>query len=774
MDKYKNEYKETGKIDYSESATDNSMVQARRFRQLFESMGQGVVYFDSDGRIMEANPAALEILGLSRDQLMGLTSFDPRWRSIHEDGTDYPGESHPAIVALRSGKAVRGAIMGVYHPLEESYRWVIIDAIPGFRAGEERPFEVYASFTDFTELRTRSEALRESELHFRRLADSSLAMIWESGPDMLTTYFNNSWLDFTGRSLSQELGEGWLEGVHPEDRSSCWSIYSAAFEKRENFTTEYRMRNADGEYRWIQDNGSPRYDIHGNFVGYIGFCADVHQLKEIEHNYQLLFSQMPVGFALHEMVLDDEGRAINYRFLAVNPAFERMTGLSAKQVLGRCVLEALPGTEKYWIDTYARVALAGATLSFENYTKSLDKHFQVTAFSPRKGRFACMFLDVTERQQLMEAASRAAKLDSLGVLAGGIAHDFNNLLGGIFGFLDLAKSAAASTPKVLGYLEKALSVFNRAKSLTQQLLTFSKGGAPVRKRGNIGPFIRASAEFVLSGSNVGLEFDLAEDLSACEYDEGQIGQVVDNILINAKQAMPAGGKVKISAQNARLPASSLTPAGSYLKLSMRDTGPGIPEEIRSRVFDPFFSTKKEGSGLGLATCYSIVKKHGGLIELESEMGRGSCFHIFLPASNSDETEVKEEIASGQRSKGLVLILDDEDFMREILAEILSCLGYESIGAADGAEALKLCRSLGSPGPVAAIFDLTVPHGLGGKEALDLIRANMPNFPVFASSGFSDDPILAEPLEYGFAGSLRKPFTIEDVGRLFEKLHIKPN
>ena len=250
------------------------------------------------------------------------------------------------------------------------------------------------------------ERLAESELRFQTLANSGQALIWTAGLDKKCDYFNAVWLRFTGRTLEQELGDGWTEGVHPEDFERCVKTYVDSFDQHVPFSMEYRLRHASGEYRWLQDDGTPRYDKEGHFVGYIGYCLDITASKQAEESYQTLFREMLDGFATHEMIYDKEGKPINYRFLAVNPAFERMTGLRGVDIVGRTVLEVLPGTERHWIETYGQVVLTGKPALFENYALAMGKHFQVTAFRPSPNRFACIFIDITERKQAEEELAR--------------------------------------------------------------------------------------------------------------------------------------------------------------------------------------------------------------------------------------------------------------------------------------------------------------------------------------------------------------------------------
>lgn len=383
--------------------------------------------------------------------------------------------------------------------------------------------------------------------------------------------------------------------------------------------------------------------------------------------------------------------------------------------------------------------------------------------------------DITERRHLEEELQRVRQLDSVGVLAGGIAHDFNNLLTGILGNVSLAKLYAAQQEEVREVLEKAEKACFRARDLSQQLLTFAQGGVPIRKLVSLTDLVRESAEFALRGSPVRPEFAIPPNLWAVEADEGQLSQVVQNLVLNARQAMPQGGVVRIACTNVVLdsPSSLPLPAGRYVRISVQDEGIGIPQEHLSRIFAPYFTTKQEGHGLGLATSFSIVRRHGGHITVESELGKGSRFDVYLPASERPAPQW-EEPPEPLRGQGRVLVMDDEEAVREALQAMLECLGYEVTSAQEGAEALEYyqaARDAGQPFH-AVILDLTVPGGIGGKEAAAEFLRLDPEARLIVSSGYSNDPILAEHAQHGFRGVLAKPYRLEDLAEVLQKVLAK--
>lgn len=461
----------------------------------------------------------------------------------------------------------------------------------------------------------------------------------------------------------------------------------------------------------------------------------------------------------------------NIKTIRLSRNYEKMLGKPMAELLGKTMDELFPSEiAKKMVADDLRILKEGKLTTID---EELNGRFFTTIKFPihiegRPRYLAGYTFDVTEQRKMQETLQRADKLEALGVLAGGIAHDFNNLLSGLFGYVEMAREAGAENPAVTTRLDKALAVFDRARDLTRQLLTFSRGGAPVRKAGHLGPLIRECVGFALSGSTVACEFNIAPDLLPCDFDEGQLNQVVDNIIINALQAMPMGGRITVSAQNVLLKEGEnpVLKPGRYVKVSIADTGTGIQPKLLSRIFDPFFTTKQKGNGLGLATCFSIMQKHEGAIEAESELDKGSVFHLFLPASEKAVGPAEAPTQSSHQGKGIALIMDDEDFIREFASETLTAMGYSVLTVLSGGEALKACMDNASLS--FAILDLTIPGGAGGKETIKEIRKILPDLPVFASSGYSDDPVMAHPRDYGFTDSIRKPYRGAELAELLNR------
>lgn len=362
-------------------------------------------------------------------------------------------------------------------------------------------------------------------------------------------------------------------------------------------------------------------------------------------------------------------------------------------------------------------------------------------------------------------------MEAIGTLAGGIAHDFNNILTAIIGNISLAKLNQNEEPG-LERLTEAEKACLRAQGLARQQLTFATGGAPVKELISIEKLVTDSTSFASRCSNVKCEFNFQDNLWAVKADPGQINQVIQNLVINAMQAMPAGGTIEIRGENLMVDGDSNLPleVGRYVKLSFRDQGIGIPKEYLSKIFDPYFSTKQTGSGLGLTTAYSIVKNHQGHLGIESKLGEGTTFQIYLPATDSGIIEPQPDEKKILKGQGKILIMDDDVMIRSMLRDMLQKLGYEAYCTVNGEEAIEAYKeALESNQPfAAAIFDLTVPGAMGGKDAILKLLKIDPHIKVLVSSGYSDDPIMANFEKYGFRGIISKPYRMAELGKiLFE-------
>ncbi|MCJ7685166.1 MAG: ATP-binding protein, partial [Desulfobacteraceae bacterium] len=469
--------------------------------------------------------------------------------------------------------------------------------------------------------------------------------------------------------------------------------------------------------------------------------------------------------------------------LIVNKVAELLTGWTQEEALGKPIAEVFDirneKTGQRCENPVEKVMEAGTIVGLANHTILISKdgtrRILADSGAPitdAKGNIigvVLIFRDITDRVKMEEEIIRNQKLESLGILAGGLAHDFNNILTTIMGNISLAKMDADRGSDQYEVLEEAEKASLRATHLTKQLLTFAKGGAPVKETASLAEVWRESTSFALRGSKVRADFTIPEGLWPVEIDVGQMNQVISNLVINADQAMPDGGVIQIEAENMSIGPGYGLPLepGEYIKICIKDQVVGIPEKHLSKIFDPYFSTKQKGSGLGLATVYSIVKKHDGHITVYPEVGVGTTFDIYLPASEKELAETKEVEEEAIKGHGRILVMDDEESLRNFVKQSLQRLGYEVELAADGKEAIeKYEKARLSQNPFdAVILDLTIPGGMGGKECIEKLREIDPGVKAIVASGYADDPVMASFEDYGFTLAAAKPFSVEKLGQV---------
>lgn len=399
------------------------------------------------------------------------------------------------------------------------------------------------------------------------------------------------------------------------------------------------------------------------------------------------------------------------------------------------------------------------------------------AVGPSREECRIVLLDITSRRRAEEDRLTLNKLESAGILAGGIAHDFNNLLTVILLDIERAQMLVRSTGETVIPLMEAREAALSARNLTQQLITFAKGGAPLRKPTVMSAVIQESVRLPLSGSRTRCELSVAADLWSANVDEGQIGQVIRNLVLNAREAMPGGGVISVQAKNVVLPAgdpSSLA-AGDYVRLSVADQGSGMSPEIQARIFDPYFSTKErgaaKGTGLGLTICHAIIQKHGGGIQVTSAVGVGTTIVIHLPACPRDTRKTPSIDAASATRTARILVMDDDEPVRKVLSLSLENMGHEVELAADGQQAIDAYREAKRQGrPFDLVFlDLTVRDGVGGQEAMHALRAFDPVVKGVVMSGYSDDSALCHPQQHGFTDVIVKPFDGEKLQRVVARV-----
>jgi two-component system, cell cycle sensor histidine kinase and response regulator CckA len=477
--------------------------------------------------------------------------------------------------------------------------------------------------------------------------------------------------------------------------------------------------------------------------------------------------------------IDDQGI-----YTYASPQISRILGYEPEEVLGKTPFDLMaPEEAERLAAIFRNIAASQLPFSFLeniNLHKNGARVIMETSgvpFFDAAGNFRGyrgIDRDITERKKVEEELQRAQKLESIGLLAGGIAHDFNNILTAIKGNIELARRFLPPGDKAAARLAVAEQASARASGLARQLLTFARGGAPITRTTDIPHLVREAVELAPRGSMVKVEYCFAEDLQAVEADESQLSQAINNLAINAAEAMPEGGVIRITAVNESLPpGNSLSlPPGEYIRIEIKDQGNGIPAELQERIFDPYFTTKERGSGLGLAITFSIVKRHGGTITIESAPGQGSTFSVYLPSRKEAVTARPEpehqEISEGS---GRILVMDDEEEAGKVAAEMLLYLGYQVETVKDGSGAIAAYRQAVEEGePFAAVIvDLTVPAGMGGKETGRRLLEMDPQAKVIVASDYANDQIMSEYADYGFKKVIPKPYKLNELGRVLREV-----
>jgi two-component system cell cycle sensor histidine kinase/response regulator CckA len=463
-----------------------------------------------------------------------------------------------------------------------------------------------------------------------------------------------------------------------------------------------------------------------------------------------------------------------WKFSYANSQAEVLLGRKRAELVGKVLWDEFPQLkDSLFEENYRRVMSEQISIDFQASDSAGKIWFEMRAY-PSNGGVSVFFRDVTERKRVEEERLTTSKLESLGTLAGGIAHDLNNILTVISGNIGLAQiEAPADAGTLLSFLSKAGQAARHAAHLSSQLLTFSKGGAPLKRVSVISDLLAQAAEFSLYGSNLRADIDIPSDLWKSEVDCGQIEQVVNALMINAREAMPHGGTVRISARNVELTeaAGAILPPGRYIKTTISDRGSGVPDELATKIFDPYFTTKPMGSGLGLSISYSIVKKHGGMLHLEASSSEGATFVFYLPATDA-HVEEKESAPFPTRRfhDQRVLVMDDEAAIRELTSQLLTTLGYEVTAVPDGHEAVKTYERALRRGEhfQAVILDATIRGGMGGLATIARLRSLDPDVNAIICSGYSDQAALSEFLNYGFRGALPKPFTRRELAEALQR------
>ena len=754
----------------------------RRYRQLFERNLAGVYRSTLDGRLVDCNDSSARILGYdSTDDLLKQRAwnlyFSSDDRNRFVDLLLRHGSLSATELCLRrkDGKPV----------------WVLENATLA-AGGPDSEDIIEGTLIDITERKQAEEALRESELRYRTLIERMNEGVTYVDHNDAILYVNQQFSEMTGYSREELTGRVASDLVLTADDKEIVARKNRLRLRGIADQYEVRLRSKGGDAMWVQVSGAPIFDASGTPIGSVGIHTDITARKRAEDALAAEKERLAVTLAsIGDGVIatDTAGRIV-----MMNNVAEKLTGWKLEEVQGQPLVEVL-----HAVDEKDRERLPNPVEAALEAGQPVVRSRQAILISRVEGEriiadsaapirdkdgntvgVVLVIRDITEKRKMEEELRRAGKLESLGVLAGGIAHDFNNLLTGIVGNISLAKSRARPDDTIYHRLTEAEYACFRAKDLTQQLLTFSKGGAPIMRTASISDLVRESASFAVTGSNTRCVFEISDDLWPVEVDEGQISQVVHNLALNAQQAMPNGGVMLVQARNTSIPPNQSDDAVSlagrrYVVISVIDRGTGIAEEHLEKIFDPYFTTKPKGSGLGLATCYSIIRNHGGYIDVESKFGSGATFNVFLPASENMLPAVAIPRVALPAGTGRILVMDDEEIIRTVTQDILAQLGYEVSVVRDGAEAVDLYETavrVGRPFDVV-ILDLTIPGGVGGKETIAKLREIDPDVRAVVSSGYSNDPIMADFKAYGFSGVAAKPYRVEDLRQILDEVMHKP-
>ena len=581
---------------------------------------------------------------------------------------------------------------------------------------------------------------------------------------------NRAWEDATGLTRNAVIGKTSAEIFPPEFADQVNACNLEVIEGRRAHTFEELISSPQGEHLYHTVK-FPLLDQLGEVETVGSISIDITEktcteelLRESEERYRNL-----VELSTNAIYI-----AIDGKYVFSNRAGVRLLGASApEEIVGREVLDFIHPEFRDAERERVRTLLEDGVTPLakeERYIRLdcavVDVDVAAIPFT-FQDRPAILILahDITERKKLEEELEKNERFESIGLLAGGIAHDFNNLLSAILGNISLSKLLTPEDAETYHLLAEAENASLRARDLTRQLLTFARGGAPVKKSATVGELVKETCAFALRGSNVGCIFDIPGDLSTVEVDAGQISQVVQNLVMNADQAMPEGGTITVVCEDVAGDGLPLQLSGErYVRIAIRDTGHGIQADHLKRIFDPYFTTKQKGSGLGLTTAFSIIKKHDGCIVAESELGKGSVFQIYLPASDAPAGPPAAAAPAPFLGKGKVLFMDDEEAVRFLAGRTLRRMGFEVEFAKDGVQAISLYSAAQAAGApfCAVVMDLTIPGGMGGREAVQRLRELDPDLKAFVSSGYSDDPVMANPMSYGFCGVIPKPFLYEEM------------
>jgi PAS domain S-box-containing protein len=740
-----------------------------KMRAILAAMTDAIVVLDKDGRYIEIAPTGASLLYRPPSELLGKTVHEVFERDLADRFLE---RIQRALATHATVDMDYGLDIARAHLWFEARLSVLTDDQVVFVAHD-------ATARHNAQTAAKLEASK-AESYF----NTSGVIMEVTDLDLRLVRLNRKGYEFFGTTPEEVVGTDWFDIKLPErERARVKAIVQRELAGDDiSPYTEGPVVTRTGEERIVAWHDSLLRDADGTVTGVISSGVDVtdrvraeRALQASELKFKELFNHAQDAIFLYAVNADDTMAPI----IEANDIACRWVGWPREELLRHTIEDIIVDEAPDLFDRIGQRLQEWGTASFSTGLRARDGHLIPVEISTSlfvlEGRPVVLSIvhDITNRLRLEGELQRMDKLESLGVLAGGIAHDFNNMLTGIIGNIDLARieNSPDNARDLLGEAEQELL---RARGLTQQLLTFARGGSPVRSVQDLAPILREVTGFALRGSDVRASVDLPQDLWWANVDRGQIGQVFSNIVINANEAMPNGGTLSVTARNvtltAPMPHADLVP-GQYVRIDISDGGVGIAEGDLHKVFDPFFSTKRRGSGLGLATSYAILHKHDGYIDVASKLGAGTTFSIFLPAVSTSPAPTPVNRTASVNAGGRALVMDDEPTVRQVLVAMLGRLGYQAEAVPDGASAVRAdaeAKAAGRPFSVI-IMDLTIPGGMGGQEAAGLLRVQHTAARLIVSSGYATDPVMANYRSYLFDAVLTKPYSFSELADVLASL-----
>lgn len=760
--------------DISEKVKANIALQSyeTRFQSIWEGSFDGMRLTDKDGKIIAVNKAFCRQVGMRRNELENASIgiiYPPEERQEIE--TNYRNNfSRRHIKSLTECESILWNGQKVWFEISNSF----LD-IPG-----EQVY-LLSIFRDITKRKNAEAELAESARRFRWLYEYAPIAYHTITPDGVIVDVNRQWCEIMGYSKEEVCGRPIFDFVIESERESARKSFAEKKLSKKTSSTgnERHYLTKSGEVKTFSISDYIIRDDDGRIRSIQTTMSDISELKRTEE--ALRMSEAKFRHLVESSLdviwqADDSGRV-----LYVSPNIKDILGRTPDKLIGKQFADILPkGSEEKGGKIIAshftkRKPIKNLELTIVNHLGQ-EIILEVNGVPNYDGGkkftgYIGTMRNVTIQKIVEDEQIKVQKLESLSILAGGIAHDFNNMLSGILGNISLAKMKVKDSD-ITRILERSEKAALRSRSLTQQLLTFAKGGAPVMESIQVESFLRELVEFATVGSSVNCQFDIAPNLPNVEADRGQLSQVIQNLVINAIQAMPSGGNLKISANAEEIKTDGLVPikSGYYLKIAIQDTGVGIPKNLLSKVFDPYFTTKPHGNGLGLSVVYSILKKHDAYIFVDSEAGNGTTFTIYLPATAGVQKGSQKAESQILKGHGRILVMDDDELICEVVEEMISSMGYDVKCVPNGEEAIKSykeAKEAGQPFDLV-IMDLTIVGGMGGKETIAELKKFDPDVKALVSSGYINDSMMTVPQKYGFIDIIAKPYRMEDLSSILKE------